>query len=199
MPPTEDTPAWRAGIKSGDYITHINGELLNGLTLDEAVAKMKGEPGTSVKLTIIRPGRDKPLDVALDPRADRASAGQMGDQGRHRLHQHQHLLRQRRGRRPRRRWWRSTRRPAGTRSAMSSTCARTPAGCSTRRSTSADDFLDSGEIVSQRGRTKDDIERYYARPGDMAHGLAGGGADRRRHALRHRRSSPARCRIIAAR
>ena len=35
----------------------------------------------------------------------------------------------------------------------------------------ADDFLDSGEIVSQRGRTKDDIERYYARPGDMAHGL----------------------------
>src|SRR4029078_6440023 len=35
----------------------------------------------------------------------------------------------------------------------------------------ADDFLDSGEIVSQRGRTKDDIERYYARPGDLAHGL----------------------------
>src|SRR4029079_6998581 len=35
----------------------------------------------------------------------------------------------------------------------------------------ADDFLDSGEVVSQRGRTKDDIERYYARPGDMAHGL----------------------------
>src|SRR5919206_1506180 len=40
--PTEDTPAWRAGIKAGDYITHINGEFLNNLTLDEAVAKMKG-------------------------------------------------------------------------------------------------------------------------------------------------------------
>jgi carboxyl-terminal processing protease len=46
--PTEDTPAWRAGIKSGDYITHINGEFLNDLTLDEAVSKMKGDPGTSV-------------------------------------------------------------------------------------------------------------------------------------------------------
>src|SRR6476620_11797022 len=63
--PTEDTPAWRAGIKPGDYITQIHGEFLNGLSLDEAVAKMKGDPGTSVKLTIIRPGRDKPLDVSL--------------------------------------------------------------------------------------------------------------------------------------
>jgi carboxyl-terminal processing protease len=42
--PTEDTPAWRAGIKAGDYITHINGEFLNNLTLDEAVAKMRATP-----------------------------------------------------------------------------------------------------------------------------------------------------------
>src|ERR1700745_3451142 len=63
--PTEDTPAWRAGIKSGDYITHINGEFLNGVTLDQAVEKMKGQPGTPVKLTIVRPGRDKPFDVTV--------------------------------------------------------------------------------------------------------------------------------------
>src|ERR671920_130161 len=44
--PMEDTPAWRAGIKSGDYITHINNELLYGLSLDEAVEKMKGLPGS---------------------------------------------------------------------------------------------------------------------------------------------------------
>src|SRR6185503_1682575 len=62
---TEDTPAWRAGIKSGDYITHINGEFLNDVTLDEAVEKMNGDPGTQVKLTIVRPGRDKPFDVTL--------------------------------------------------------------------------------------------------------------------------------------
>src|SRR6476646_3955664 len=63
--PTEDTPAWRAGIKAGDYITHMNGELVYGLTLDEAVTKMRGEPGTPIKLTIVRPGRDKPFDVSI--------------------------------------------------------------------------------------------------------------------------------------
>src|SRR5215218_7719526 len=46
--PMEDTPAWRAGLKAGDYISHINGELLYGLSLDEAVEKMKGSPGSSV-------------------------------------------------------------------------------------------------------------------------------------------------------
>src|SRR3982750_3533356 len=46
--PTEDTPAWRAGVKAGDYITHINGEFLNDLTLDQAGEKMKGQPGTPV-------------------------------------------------------------------------------------------------------------------------------------------------------
>src|SRR6185437_6604236 len=63
--PTEDTPAWRAGIKAGDYVTHINGELVYGLSLDEAVAKMKGDPGSKVTLTIVRPGRDKPFDVNI--------------------------------------------------------------------------------------------------------------------------------------
>ena len=126
------------------------------------------------------------------PRADRAAPGQVGNQGRHRHHQHQHLRRQHRRRRPRRRCWRSTRRPAASRSAMSSTCAPTRAACSTRRSRSATPSSNSGEIVSQRGREKDDIERYYARPGDMAHGLPVdrpgrcrqrvGGGDRRRSA-----------------
>src|SRR3954454_16614905 len=64
--PTEDTPAWRAGIKPGDYITHINGELVYGLNLDEAVSKMRGDPGTPIKLTIVRPGRDQPFDVSMN-------------------------------------------------------------------------------------------------------------------------------------
>src|SRR5215203_4584992 len=63
--PTEDTPADRAGIKAGDYITHIDGEFLYGFTLDEAVEKMRGKPGSAVKLTIVRPGRDKPFDVSI--------------------------------------------------------------------------------------------------------------------------------------
>ena len=63
--PTEDTPAWRAGIKPGDYITNINGELMYGYTLDETVEKMRGKPGTPITLTIVRKGRDKPFDVTL--------------------------------------------------------------------------------------------------------------------------------------
>ncbi|HET8750059.1 MAG TPA: S41 family peptidase [Sphingomicrobium sp.] len=168
--PTEDTPAWRAGIKSGDYITHINGEFLNDVTLDEAVEKMKGDPGTSVKLTIVRPGRDKPLDVTLVRERIELRpvkweikdgvgyinidtfSGNVADQ---------------------------------TKSALLSIDKATgghplgyiidlrsnPGGLLDQAVDVADDFLNSGEIVSQRGRTKDDIERYYARAGDMAHGL----------------------------
>jgi len=58
--PTEDTPAWRAGIKAGDYITHINGELVYGLNLDEAVEKMRGEPGSPIRLIFRRAAGRRP-------------------------------------------------------------------------------------------------------------------------------------------
>jgi carboxyl-terminal processing protease len=63
--PTKDTPADKAGIKSGDYITHLDGKLIYGGTLDEAVEAMRGQPGTAIKLTIVRPGRDAPFDVDI--------------------------------------------------------------------------------------------------------------------------------------
>src|SRR4051812_3547513 len=168
--PTEDTPAWRAGIKAGDYITHINGELAYGLTLDEAVTKMRGEPGTPIKITIVRPGRDKPFDVSMNRErielhpvkweikdgigyinintftgnvADQTKAALVGIDKATDGH------------------------PLGYIVDLRSN----PGGLLDQAVDVADDFLDSGEIVSQRGRAKDDIERYYARPGDMAHGL----------------------------
>ncbi len=63
--PQAGTPADRAGIKAGDYITHIDGEYLGGYSLDEAVAKMRGPAGTTVRLTVIRLGRDEPLDISV--------------------------------------------------------------------------------------------------------------------------------------
>src|SRR3546814_15024910 len=57
--PTEDTPAFRAGLKAGDYITHLDGVLIYGGTLDEAVDKMRGTPGRPIKLTVVRPGRGR--------------------------------------------------------------------------------------------------------------------------------------------
>ena len=63
--PIEDTPAARAGILAGDIITHINGKPTKDLSLNDAVKQMRGEPKTSIKLTIRRAGRDKPLEVTL--------------------------------------------------------------------------------------------------------------------------------------
>jgi carboxyl-terminal processing protease len=168
--PTEDTPAWKAGIKAGDYITHINGELVYGLDLDDAVAKMRGDPGTSITLTVVRPGRDKPFDVSM--KRERIElrpvkweikegigyinintfSGNVGDQTKAALVAIDKA---------------TGGHPLGYIVDLRSN----PGGLLDQAVDVADDFLESGEIVSQRGRTKDDIERYYARPGDMAHGL----------------------------
>jgi carboxyl-terminal processing protease len=168
--PTEDTPAWRAGVKAGDYITHVNGELVYGLNLDEAVAKMRGEPGTPIKLTIVRPGRDKPFDLSMNRERIELRpvkweikdgvgylnintfTGNVGEQTKAALVAIDKA---------------TGGHPLGYVVDLRSN----PGGLLDQAVDVADDFLDSGEIVSQRGRTKDDIERYYARPGDMAHGL----------------------------
>jgi carboxyl-terminal processing protease len=168
--PMEDTPAWRGGIKSGDYITHINGELLYGLSLDEAVEKMKGAPGTNVKLSIVRPGRDKPFDVALvRERIElrpvkweikdgigvlniNSFAGNTGDATKAALLAIDKA---------------TGGKPLGYVVDLRSN----PGGLLDQAIDVSDAFLERGEIVSQRGREKDDIERYYATPGDMAHGL----------------------------
>ena len=168
--PMEDTPAWRAGLKAGDYITHINGELLYGLSLDEAVEKMKGAPGTNVKLTVVRPGRDKSFDVGLvRERIElrpvkweikdgigiiniNTFAGNTGDATKAALLAVDKA---------------TGGKPLGYVVDLRSN----PGGLLDQAIEVSDAFLERGEIVSQRGRAKDDIERYYATPGDMAHGL----------------------------
>ncbi len=63
--PMEDTPAWRAGIKSGDRILKINGESIKGLTLVDTVAKMRGKKGDTVTMSLGREGVEKPIEVKL--------------------------------------------------------------------------------------------------------------------------------------
>jgi carboxyl-terminal processing protease len=168
--PTEDTPAWRAGVKAGDYITHINGELMYGLSLDEAVEKMRGAPGTPIKITIVRPGRDKPLELSMVRERIEVHnvkweikdgigyinintfGGNVADQTKAALVAIDKA---------------TGGHPLGYIVDLRSN----PGGLLDQAVDISDAFLESGEIVSQRGRDKDDIERYYARPGDMAHGL----------------------------
>ncbi|HET8613441.1 MAG TPA: S41 family peptidase [Sphingomonas sp.] len=168
--PTKDTPAWRAGIKSGDYITRIDGKLVYGGTLDDAVQQMRGAPGTKIRLTIVRPGRDKPFDVTLTREnivINPVTWEVKGDVGVITIASFSKDV------------------GADTRAALAGIDKKLghrpigyiidlrsdPGGLLDQAIEVSDAFLDHGEIVSQRGRTKDDIERYYAQPGDDAHGL----------------------------
>jgi carboxyl-terminal processing protease len=166
---SEDTPAMRAGIKAGDYITHLNGQLLFGGTLDEAVEQMRGKPGTPVKVTIVRPGRDKPFDVTLNREVIELKPVKWevkGDVGIININS----------------FSRNT--GAGVRAAVMGIektlghrptgyvvdLRSNPGGLLDQAIEVTDVFLEHGEIVSQRGREKGDIERYYAKPGDDTKG-----------------------------
>jgi carboxyl-terminal processing protease len=168
--PTEDTPAYRAGIKSGDFITHLDGQLIVGGTLSDAVDKMRGTPGTGIKLTIVRPGRDKPFDVTIvreiieiKPVKWEVKNGigiiningfseRTGESVQAALIGIDKSL---------------GHRPTGYIVDLRSN----PGGLLDEAIKVSDAFLETGEVVSQRGREKRDIERYYARAGDYAHGL----------------------------
>jgi carboxyl-terminal processing protease len=166
---SEDTPASRAGIKAGDYITHLNGEVLYGGTLDEAVEEMRGKPGTTLKITIVRPGRDKPFDLTITREVIELKPVKWevkGDVGVININAF------------------SKNTGAAVRAAILGVekslghkpagyivdLRSNPGGLLDQAIEVSDAFLDHGEIVSQRGREKNDIERYYAKPGDDTHG-----------------------------
>ena len=168
--PTEDSPGFRAGIKAGDYITHLDGNLIFGGTLDEAVDQMRGKPGTSIKLTLVRAGRDKPFDVTLTREVIdlkpvkwevKGQVGYINING----------------------FSKGT--GANVRAALMGIdkalgkqplgyvvdLRSNPGGLLDEAVEISDAFIDNGEIVSQRGRDKRDTERYFAKKGDYAHGL----------------------------
>ena len=168
--PAEDSPGFRAGIKAGDYITHLNNVLIFGGSLDEAVDQMRGKPGTSIRLTIVRAGRDKPFDVTLTREIIdlkpvkwevKGQVGYINING----------------------FSKNT--GANVRAALMGIdkvlgkqplgyvvdLRSNPGGLLDEAVDISDAFLDSGEIVSQRGRDRRDTERYFAKKGDFAHGL----------------------------
>ena len=166
---TRGTPADRAGIKAGDFITHIDGRLFYGGTLDEAVDRMRGNPGTAVRLTIVRAGRERPFDVSItraiiDIPAVRSEVrdnvgiitvntfSRVTTDGVSR--EIANIERQ------------LGRPPVGWVLDLRSN----PGGLLDQAVGLSDLFLERGEIVSQRGRRRTDIERYYARPGDVTRG-----------------------------
>ncbi|MES2754281.1 MAG: S41 family peptidase [Pseudomonadota bacterium] len=171
--PQEDTPAWRAGVKAGDYITHIDGKLIVGLSLDEAITQMRGKPGTPIALTLVRPGRDKPIDVAMKREVIVQKPVKWEVKNGVGIININTF---------------SENTGADTRAAIVAidrSLGHKPSGyvvdlrdngggLLSQAIEVSDAFLSRGEIVSQRGRAKTDIERYFAESmvkGDLATGL----------------------------
>jgi carboxyl-terminal processing protease len=168
--PIEDSPGFKAGLKAGDFITHIDGKLIYGGTLDEAVDQMKGKPGTSLTITVVRPGRDKPFDVKLTRAIIELKAVKWEVKDRVGIINVNTFSRS------------TTDEALAAIAAIDKSLGAPPLGYIVDLRSNpgglldqavglSDVFLERGEVVSQRGRQKSDIERYYAKPGDAARGL----------------------------
>lgn len=171
--PFRGSPAEKAGIKAGDFITHLDGKLYYGGDIDDAVAKMRGEAGTSIRLTIFRQGRDEPFDVTvtrgviqLEPVTSKLE-GTVGvitvnefsrDVGNYVNRAIQ-----------------SMRAESGSKlSGLVLDLRSNPGGSLDEAIALSDLFLAGGDIVSQRGRVASENEYYRAEKvfkGDVAKGL----------------------------
>jgi len=171
MTAQEDAPAQRAGLRTGDYITHLDGKLLYGGTLDEAVDQMRGSPGSKILITVVRPGRDKPFDVTLTRELIQLKPVKWEVKDQVGIININTFVNSNTG--------------DAVRSAIAGIqksighdplgyvidLRSNPGGLLDQAIDVSDIFLERGEIVSQRGREKNDIERRFATPGDLAHGL----------------------------
>ena len=174
--PIDDTPAAKAGIEAGDYITHIDGEQVFDLTLNQAVKKMKGKPGTKVKLTIVHSGEEpkeltlkraiiKVKSVKFSEKEDAAAADddklpkigyiRISDFGATTTKDLKEAIKDL-----------EKKKVAG----YVLDLRNNPGGYLTAAVEVSDAFLSDGEIVSTRGKEKSDIERMFAEPGDLING-----------------------------
>ena len=168
--PIDDTPAFRAGIQAGDYIVRIDGEAVMGLSLNDAVDKMRGKVGSPIDLEIRREGHDGAINLTLTRDVIRIESV------RHRVEGNAGYIRittfnQNTG--------------SGVKLAIEDIkkqlgtkligyvldLRNNPGGLLDQAIEVSDDFLDKGEIVSTRGRYEENTERDNATAGDLADGL----------------------------
>ena len=172
--PIDDTPAQKAGIKAGDYITHIDDEPVFDLTLNQAVKKMKGRPGTRVKLTVIS-GDKEPKTITLKRAIIKVQSVKFSEK----------TLADADEDTPKIGYIRISDFGATTAKDLRAAIKdlekkkvagyvldvrNNPGGYLTAAIDVSDAFLDGGEIVSTRGKEANEIERSFAKPGDLTNG-----------------------------
>ena len=169
--PIDDTPAAKAGVLANDLITELNGEQVQGLTLNQAVEKMRGPLGSDIKLTILRKGADKPLHIDLKRAIIHVRSARWrvegGDIGYIRLTQFNEQT------------------TPGLKKAIADIQKKVPedklkgyildlrnnpGGLLDQAISVVDAFVNKGEIVSTRGRNPEETQRFDAHAGDLTHG-----------------------------
>ncbi|WP_319825394.1 S41 family peptidase [Thalassovita sp.] len=169
--PMDGTPAQAAGIESGDFITHVDGESLLGLTLDQAVDMMRGPVGSEIVITVVREGEAEPFDVSIIRDTIKLTAARVRIEGdsvvvRITTFNDQTYANVEEG-------LKKAIEELGGLDKLSGVVLdlrNNPGGLLTQAIRVSDAFLDSGEIVSTRGRAPEDGERYNATPGDLIQG-----------------------------
>ena len=169
--PIDDTPAARAGVLAGDLISKIDGQDVRGLKLEEAVDKMRGAVGTPIKLTILRKGAEKPIEVTIvrDVIAVRAVKFRVegGDVGYLRVISFTEKT------------FDDLKKgidkiksevPADKLKGYVLDLRLNPGGLLDQAINVSDAFLERGEVVSTRGRNPDETRRFNATPGDLIDG-----------------------------
>jgi len=170
--PIDGTPADEAGMQSGDFISHVDGETIVGLNLNEAVELMRGPVGSEIIITVIREGIDEPFDVSIIRDTIKIAAVKARTEGEAVVLRISSFTDQ---------TYPNLKsslndaiEEAGGVDKISGVVLdlrNNPGGLLNQAILVSDAFLDKGEIVSTRGRDPQDSERYNAASGDLAQGL----------------------------
>jgi carboxyl-terminal processing protease len=169
--PIDDTPAFEAGVKAGDFISQIDGEAVMGLTLSEAVEKMRGKPGTEIIITVLREGVSEPTDITIvrdviKIRSVRSRAEK--DVAYLRITSFSENTYD-----TLRRELEKQKKEIGEENLVGVVLdlRNNPGGLLDQAIAVSDAFLEEGEIVSTRERDPMNTKRYSAQPGDLTGGL----------------------------
>lgn len=168
--PIDDTPAFKAGLKPGDYIINIANEPVMGLTLQEAVDKMRGKPGTKLKLTITRAG-EKPFDVTIKREEIKIQSVKTEIMSKDVLYIRITSFNEETDNMVKKAVEKAKKELKKELKGIVLDVRNNPGGLLDQAISVSDLFLEKGEIVSTRSRNEEDTIKYTAKPGDIAQGL----------------------------